>query len=182
MLDGRHVSADVIVVATGSWINELLVPLSMSVPIAPHRGQIIHLSLGQTDTSEWPMVVPLDGRYILPYDPNHIVTGATQEPDAGFDPEPTASGVHLILDRLLSNAPGLANARIDEVRVGFRPWSSDGIPFLGPVAGTSNLIVVTGFGASGLHLGPYAGLVIARLLEGAAQDSDLRAFRVHRTA
>jgi D-amino-acid dehydrogenase len=182
VLDGRHVSADVIVVATGSWINELLVPLSMSVPIAPHRGQIIHLSLGQTDTSEWPMVVPLDGRYILPYDPNHIVTGATQEPDAGFDPEPTASGVHLILDRLLSNAPGLANARIDEVRVGFRPWSSDGIPFLGPVAGTSNLIVVTGFGASGLHLGPYAGLVIARLLEGAAQDSDLRAFRVHRTA
>ncbi len=52
VLDGRHVSADVVVVATGSWINELLAPLSMSMPIAPHRGQIIHLSLGQTDTSE----------------------------------------------------------------------------------------------------------------------------------
>ncbi len=128
------------------------------------------------------MVVPPDCKYILPFDANRMVTGATQEPNARFDPQPTASGVHLILDRLLSSAPRLANARIDEMRVGFRPWSSDGIPFLGPMAGASNVIVVTGFGASGLHLGQYAGLVIARLLEGAAQDSDLRAFRVHRTA
>lgn len=180
VIDGEQIAADAFVIATGSWINEVLTPLSISVPVIPHRGQIVHLSLGNTDTSGWPMVVPLDGKYILPFDPNRIVTGATQEPDAGFASEPTAAGLHLILDRVLCNAPGLANAVVDEVRVGLRPWSGDGVPFLGPVPGAEHVLVATGFGASGLHLGPYAGLVIARLLESAAQDVDLQAFRVDR--
>ena len=180
MLDGERIGADAVVLATGSWINELLLLLSVSVPVTPHRGQIVHLSLGNTDTSGWPMVVPLDGKYILPFDPKRIVTGATQEPEAGFAPHPTAAGLDLVLNRLLANAPGLANAAVDEVRVGLRPWSADGVPFLGPVPGAENVIVATGFGASGLHLGPYAGLAISRLVQHGAQDVDLQAFRIGR--
>ncbi|MGI8483356.1 MAG: NAD(P)/FAD-dependent oxidoreductase [Thermomicrobiales bacterium] len=180
MRDGENIAADAIILAPGSWINELLLPLSVSVPVAPHRGQIVYLSLGDTNTSGWPMMVPLDGKYILPFDPNRIVTGATQEPDAGFAPHPTAAGLHLILDRLLANAPGLANATIDDVRVGLRPWSADGVPFLGAIPGTENVIVATGFGGSGLHLGPYTGLAISRMLHNIPQDVDLQAFRIGR--
>ena len=179
-LDGERHEADVVVLATGSWINDLLGPLDIELPVRPHRGQIVHLSLDETDTSEWPMVVPLDGKYILPFEPNRIVTGATQEPDAGFDARPTAEGVHLVLHRALENAPGLAAATLDEVRVGLRPWSADGAPYLGAVPGAEDVIVATGFGASGLHLGPYAGLAISRLVQGAAQDTDLSPFRIDR--
>jgi D-amino-acid dehydrogenase len=52
--------------------------------------------------------------------------------------------------------------------VGFRPTSPDGVPVVGRVA--DDVTVVTGYGASGLTLGPYVGERVADDVLGTLPD------------
>jgi D-amino-acid dehydrogenase len=62
----------------------------------------------------------------------------------------------------------LKNATLEEIRVGFRPMSKDGLPLLGQPSSTTGLILATGLGRYGLTLGPYVGRLAAQLAAGAA--------------
>jgi D-amino-acid dehydrogenase len=77
-------------------------------------------------------------------------------------------------------APGLATGTIAEWRIGFRPYSNDGLPYLGLVPGYANVVVATGLGPSGLTLGPYSGLAAAQLAQAEPVPIDLSAFAVDR--
>jgi D-amino-acid dehydrogenase len=96
----------------------------------------------------------------------------------------TAGGVREALDEALRIAPGLADATLDEVRVGLRPESPDDLPILGRIPDHERLYVATGHGASGLQLGPYSGAVVADLALGwsPASDADLAPFAPDRFA
>jgi D-amino-acid dehydrogenase len=61
----------------------------------------------------------------------------------------------------MSLVPTLAAATWIETRVGLRPASHDGFPYLGPAPGVDGLWLATGMGPSGLTLGPYCGSVVA---------------------
>ena len=102
-----------------------------------------------------------------------MVAGATRESDSGFDPRMTAGGVREALDEALRVAPGLADATLQEVRVGLRPASPDGLPLLGRFPGCERLYVATGHGASGLQLGPYSGALVADLALGQSSTPDM---------
>ncbi|HEX6446897.1 MAG TPA: FAD-binding oxidoreductase, partial [Streptosporangiales bacterium] len=83
-------------------------------------------------------------------------------------------------DDALTVAPGLAGATVAEVRVGFRPVSTDGLPVLGRVERLPNLVVATGLGANGLSFGPPVGALAAELALGREPDVDLTAYRPDR--
>jgi D-amino-acid dehydrogenase len=52
-----------------------------------------------------------------------------------------------------------------------RPLSSDGLPFVGAVAGLDGLHLATGHAMLGITLGPLTGELIAgRLLDGASDE------------
>jgi D-amino-acid dehydrogenase len=85
----------------------------------------------------------------------------------------TAGGVREALDEALRVAPGLADATLQEVRIGLRPASPDGLPLLGRIPGSARLYVATGHGASGLQLGPYSGALVADLALGQSSATDL---------
>jgi D-amino-acid dehydrogenase len=70
----------------------------------------------------------------------------------------------------------LSEATLAEVRVGFRPVSSDGKPLLGVAPFHSNVFFATGHGGFGLELGPYSGTVVGDLVLGRPVDLDLSAF------
>lgn len=164
-IDGEPCAADAIVVAAGAWSPELLPELS----VEPQRGQIVHLRLPGTDTSGWPVVLPTASRhYLLAFDDSRVVVGATREPDAGFDLRVTAAGLREVLDEALSVAPGLAAATVAETRIGFRPASPR--PLLGRLG---DVVVATGFGPTGLTMGPLAGAVAADLALGKPPRLDL---------
>jgi D-amino-acid dehydrogenase len=57
-----------------------------------------------------------------------------------------------------------------------RPLSSDGLPFVGAVAGLDGLHLATGHATLGITLGPLTGELIAGLLLDAAPDELLVAF------
>ncbi len=162
-IDGELTEADVVVAAAGAWTASFLAPAGASVNVAPQRGQIVHLSLGSTDTSRWPVILPAgSGHYLLAFDDSRVVAGATREVGSGFDVRVTAAGLHEVLTQALAVAPGLAAATHLETRVGLRPAGPDARPLLGPVAGLPGLVVATGLGASGLTLGPLAGKLAAQ--------------------
>ena len=124
-----------------------------------------------------PAVQPLGAdHYLLPFSDRRVVVGATRETGAGFAAYLTAGGASSVLTNALSVAPGLAQARIQEFRVGLRPATPDGEPLLGAVAGCPGLWIATGMGPQGLTLGPYSGKLIADSILGLSSDVDLSPF------
>jgi D-amino-acid dehydrogenase len=177
----KFIDADAVIVAAGAWSGELLRALDLPLAVEPQRGQIVHLRVAEGNTEALPVIVPvLNEYYMLGFRNSRIVVGATRESGSGFDFRPTAGGVAEVLKEGLQLAPGLQNATLEEVRVGFRPMSGDGLPLLGSPVSTAGLVVATGLGRYGLTLGPYVGLLAAQLVVGKTPSSDCSCFRPDR--
>ena len=176
----ERLAVDAVIIAGGAWTNELLAPTGFSLALAPQKGQIIHIDLPDRDVSSWPILDWSGPQYQLCFGPNRVVCGATREFDSGYDTRVTPAGVKEILDEQLRLCPGLAHGTLAEVRVGLRPYSDDGVPFIGAVPGYDNVIVSTGHGPSGLQLGPYSGLLAAELAQGLQPSSELHNYRPDR--
>lgn len=178
VVDGERRPTRNAVVAGGAWSAAFGDQLGTRLPIRPQRGQIAHLDLQDRfdETADWPVVSAFRGHYVVPWPGGRVAAGATRESDAGFDPRTTAAGVHEVLDEALRVAPGVADARLAEVRVGLRPVSEDHLPVVGALPDVDGGYVATGHGPTGLQLGPYSGRVVATLVDGEQPGVDLSAF------
>lgn len=179
---GQRIAADAVIIAGGAWSNTLGEAIGLRIPVAPQRGQILHLDLPETDTSRWPIITGFHSHYMLTFPTSRVVAGATREDGSGYDYRMTAGGVHEALSEALRLAPGLAPATLREVRIGLRPASPDHLPILGAAPGLANVYLATGHGPSGLQLGAYSGTVVADLARGEAVDIDLSPFALERFA
>ncbi|MEK4118101.1 FAD-binding oxidoreductase [Paenibacillus sp. FSL W8-0919] len=181
VVEGQSFLADKVVVCAGAWADQLLKPLGIRFKVHYQKAQIMHLQLqNQQDTSHWPVVMPPSDQYLLAFDQQKIVIGATHENDVeGYDTRVTAAGMQEILNKGLELAPGLADSTFQEVRVGFRPFTPGFLPVIGAVPGWEGLLTANGLGASGLTMGPFIGSQLAKLALGLPididiQDSDVR--------
>lgn len=181
-VEQRRFESDAVIVAAGAWSRVLGEQVGVELAVTPQRGQIAHLSLPRVHTGSWPIVLGFGTDYLLTFPEDRVVVGATRESDAGYDHRVTALGVQRILGDALRVAPGLANASLLEVRVGFRPLSRDGKPVLGASARVPNLFFATGHGGFGLELGPYSGALVAELSLGHEPPLDLTPFSADRFA
>ena len=133
---GGVVSCGAVAVAGGAWTPRTRADeLAVSLPVAPRKGQIVHLRVEGADSGRWPIVQPVAHRL-----PGVVARGAASPAaapfeDAGFDPRPTAGGLAELLRECLLVAPGLAEATVADVRVGLRPVTPDDLPVLGPLPG-----------------------------------------------
>jgi len=180
IVDGETLAASSVVIAGGAWSPAFAAQLGIELPVAPQRGQIIHLRLRGRPTHDWPIISGFRGHYIVAWPAGRIVVGATRETGAGFEPTLTAGGVREVLSEALRVAPGLAPAEIVEMRVGLRPLAADGMPVLGPVPSVQGVYLTTGHGPSGLQLGPFSGKLVADAVLGRAPEVDLGPFGVSR--
>jgi D-amino-acid dehydrogenase len=177
---GERHACGAVVVAGGAWSHEFGGALGFTLPVAPQRGQIVHLMAPGADTAAWPIAQPVLGMYFVPWRNGRLAVGATSEPDAGFDARATAAGMRLVFSEVMRVAPGLAGAEFGEVRVGLRPVSVDDLPVLGAVPGWTNIYLATGYGAHGLLLSPYCGRLAADVVIGRTPDLDITPFHVNR--
>ena len=180
VVDGESIHAGAVAIAGGAWSEAFGKQLGVSIPVAPQRGQIIHLGLRRTDTSRWPMVSAFHEQYMVPWPDSRVVAGATRETGSGFAPHTTTAGVRVLLEEALRVAPGLADAEIREIRVGLRPLSADGLPVLGGVSGVAGVFLATGHGPSGLTLGLYSAKLVAEQMLGLPPATDLTPFSLAR--
>ncbi|MCH1626704.1 NAD(P)/FAD-dependent oxidoreductase [Ferdinandcohnia quinoae] len=177
-VDGQLIEVDQVIVAAGVWANELLQPLGVNSLVTSQKAQIVHLHIADTDTCNWPVIMPPNDQYILAFEDGRVVIGATHENDVGLDTRITAGGLHEIFDKALTIAPGLANATITETRVGFRPFTPGFLPVIGRLPGYDGLLLANGLGASGLTVGPYMGSELAKLALGLETEIDLSMYDV----
>lgn len=183
MVDGEEISAGKIAIAGGAWTPTFADQLGVQIPVEPQRGQIIHLQLDNVETAHWSIVNAFHGHYIVAWENGRIAVGATREFGSGFAPHTTAAGIHEVLGEALRVAPGLADAKLLEVRVGLRPYSVvDGLPVLGTVPNIEHVYLATGHGPTGLQLGPYSGKVVAEMMAGQTVSDDLSPFHISRFA
>jgi D-amino-acid dehydrogenase len=179
--DTNRYSASNVVIAGGAWSSAFADQLDTPIPIEPQRGQIIHLAVydleteTEIDTSEWPVVSVVGGDYLVPWPDSRVAAGATRETSSGFAPHTTARGVQQVLTDALDAAPGLADSAIEDIRVGLRPISADGLPVIGETQ-VDGAYVATGHGPTGLQLGPYTGKTITDLILDRPVETDLSPF------
>jgi D-amino-acid dehydrogenase len=170
--------ADQVIVTAGAWAKELIQPLGVHFLVKPQKAQIIHLELPETDTSEWPVVIPPKNHYLLTFENGRVVVGSTHENESGFDRRMTAGGIHEILSKALEVAPGLSESTYLETRVGFRPFTPGFLPVIGALPDYDGIYVANGLGASGLTSGPYLGAELAKLVLGKQTELDLSSYDV----
>ena len=176
--DPATIDAESVVIAGGAWSGLIAEALGVALPVVPLRGQILHLGTGELDTAPWPIVQPVFGYYMVPWEDARVAIGATVE-DVGFTPAVTAGGVYEVLRESLRVMPGLASATLREVRVGLRPVSVDDFPIIGALHGTRSgprVFVCTGHGANGLLQGPVSGACVADLVVEREPVLDLAPF------
>ncbi|MBM7571238.1 NAD(P)/FAD-dependent oxidoreductase [Aquibacillus albus] len=161
-IEGEKFEANQTIVTGGVWAGKLLEPCGIKFLVHSQKAQIVHLHIPDTDTSNWPVLMPPYNQYMLTFDQGKFVVGATQEDDAGLDHRVTMGGVHQIIDKALRVAPGLASSTYVETKVGFRPFTPGYLPIVGRIPNLEGLIVANGLGASGLTSGPFLGLELAR--------------------
>jgi glycine oxidase len=164
------------VLATGAWTDPLLDPLGWHPGIRPVRGQIALLNTGAPLFTK---VLVQGKHYLVPRPDGRVLIGSTEE-DVGFDKRTTAQAIHDLLTFALALVPGLAEAPLERSWAGLRPGSPDGLPFLGPVPGLTNLVLAAGHFRSGIQWSPITGLLLKELLLGQPLTIPLEPFRLDR--
>src|SRR5699024_4177345 len=111
-LNNEQIMADPLIATSGAWMNELLHPQDIQFVVSAQKSQVMHLQLPDQQTDDWPVVMPPNNQYMLPFDDQRIVIGATHEDHVGFDSSITAGGQRVTLSKSLDVASGLEASNV----------------------------------------------------------------------
>ena len=170
---GDLMSAGQVVVAGGAWTSLLQ---GLGLPrgaVRPARGQLVALA-----TPSPPVARPVFAGglgYILPTPDGRTLVGSTMEM-VGFDRAVTLEGLEHMAGVARQLAPVLAKAPVQGHWCGFRPWTPDELPLMGP-AEVSGLHLASGHFRSGILLAPITAEAVAAGVLGDTPPLDLTPFR-----
>ena len=150
-------SADVVIVAAGSWSGDIDVAAAARVPVRPVRGQLLHLGWTGTPLTR---VTWGDHCYLVPWDDGTLLVGATME-EVGFDERTTADGVRRLLAAACELVPSTSKAAFLSARAGLRPGTPDALPVIGWSTTVPNLMYATGHFRNGVLLCPITAQLVA---------------------
>ncbi|MEO7717608.1 MAG: glycine oxidase ThiO [Capsulimonas sp.] len=179
--DARAVSCDHLVICGGAWSGSLAELLPKAVlPVTPLKG---HLgALDASSGSPLRHTICAGDCYLVPRENGELVFGATEEPEAQFDPEThpyTISRLRLDAEALV---PALSGLALLSGWSGLRPASPDGLPILGRMSRGKNIYAATGHGRNGILLAPQtADLLTSCILGGHNPPKAFDPSRFHNT-
>lgn len=177
--DKAEHQADMIVMASGSWLPPIAKMASLKIPLMPGKGySFTHdrppkkLNIPAILCEARVAITPMNG---------HMRYGGTME-IGPINNNINLNRVQGIVESIAKYFPGI---RVDmpdkkDVWYGFRPCSPDGMPYIGYTNKLKNLIVAGGHAMMGLSLGPATGKVVADLASGEQPEVDIKRFHVDR--
>ncbi len=171
-------SARWVVLCAGAWSSQIGQRLHEIMPVHPVRGQMILLKF---DERPFTHVVSRGKTYLVPRRDGHVLLGATEERDAGYNKRNTPAGIARLFDIAAKLVPSIAEAPVVAQWAGLRPGTPDDNPYLGPVPGFNGLLAATGHFRSGLILAPITAEIVARLIDDRKLDFDLSLCKPGRT-
>ncbi len=172
----ERLSADLVVVAAGSWSTRIegISRLGLApTAVEPVRGQMIELELDE------PWLGPtVDGpvAYLSPREDGRMLVGSTVE-RVGYERAVTAGAVARLLTEAIRMVPSLESARLKETWCGFRAATRDQLPILDRVG---KVVLATGHYRNGIVLAPITADVVVALAAGEAPPLDITPFGLAR--
>ena len=189
--DGHEISAGQVIVATGVWTRPFLAPYGVDVPIDVVREQIVLIAPGleKEAVGRLPVFSDLVSlQYIRPEPNGELLFGNSDlshcepaDPD-GYLNRATEQFIDLVVDRVGTRFPGLADAAISNSYAGCYDVTPDWNPVISP-AGIDGLLVAAGFSGHGFKIAPAVGRLVADLvIDGVSGDPRIPAgdFRLSR--
>jgi len=195
-----EIKTDWVVNACGVWAADIGRMINIEIPIIPRRGQIL------VTEPLLPMFnhVLLCARYIaIKHNPD-LVKGSDDPGLAlgvGFGVEQTDNGNLLISNsrdfagydnsttpEVLKEIAGYATRFVpllkdlDIIRTyaGLRPFTSDGLPIIGPVDGVEGFVMAAGHEGDGIALAPITGVMVSEYISEGVSTIPLDAFNLRR--
>jgi glycine oxidase len=172
----KQIEAKYIVIATGVWSPPEGQHLGICIPVEPIKGQIAtvqHLTPRPTH------IIFGGDIYIAPKPDNTITVGATKE-KAGYNDQPTISGMLDLFSQAICVVPNLGAARMGHFRAGLRPRTPDKLPIIGPVPETLNILFAVGHNSNGILMSAITGQMITAYITGNDSPIDLKPFSIER--
>ncbi len=177
--------ADHVVLATNAY-TPLLLPELPAGAIVPARGQILVTQ---------PMAPMLDHSFGTNFDKEYgrqvpggpILCGGFRrlDEDEGlghYEERVTPSVLSGIASCLTQLYPALKQVQVVRCWAGIMGFTADGVPLIGPVAGSPGLMAAAGFNGSGFSWALIVGSIVAALIAGETPAYDLAPFRPDRFA
>lgn len=159
---GASYDCDTLIIAAGARSADIAARAGVVLPVTPVRGQMI--ALGGMSAPIRRVVWGPEG-YLVPRQNGLVFAGSTIE-HVGFRRRTTLAGVATLRGMAGRLVPQLRAAVVQFAWAGLRPATPDGLPIIGPVAGT-NVVAATGHYRNGILQGPLTGaLVAAGVLDG----------------
>jgi sarcosine oxidase, subunit beta len=162
--------ADAVVLATGPWTNELLAPLSLSVPIQTTR-PLLAFFARPLSLTDHPVVGDLTGGIYFRPDESRTLVGALDLSHDDPVPNPDALD-ETVPTEFIAFCRERVTARMEALRWGYGRGGYAGMydctpdmhPVLGAMPGIEGLYVAAGFSGHGFKLAPVIGRAFGELL------------------
>jgi glycine oxidase len=165
---GETFSAGALVIATGAWTSLIkLGEHTLPVEVKPIRGQMICYRPPQNFSH----VVYSHRGYIVPRTDGRLLVGATVE-DVGFDKSMTDEGLEHLKQVGCEIAPMLCDIKIAGRWAGLRPYAIRDEPFVGKLAGLTNVFAAVGHYRNGILLAAITAKIIADEVLGVGERTD----------
>jgi glycine oxidase len=170
LTNGRHVRAEVIVLATGAALGGL-------AHITPVKGQMLALAGGPDLYLS--QTIRAGRLYLLPRG-DQIVVGATSNADDTDTSQFDLDAHKALHNEAIALWPELAQAPIVESWFGFRPMTPDGLPLVGQ-SSLDGVYLATGTYRNGWLLAPAIADLVCGIVSGdASRCGDLQLFSPQR--
>jgi len=179
-----EIETDLVINAAGAFAPMIGEMVGISLPIMPRRGQIVvtepvpklvkgdvlcakyitakynpKLSEGSTDPEDKLGV----GLSLSQTKNGNLLIGGCRE-FAGYDKRNTHEALKTILKHATRLVPILKQVHIIRCFAGFRPYTPDGLPILGPVKGIDGFFMAAGHEGDGIALSPITGKIVSDLI------------------
>ncbi|MBL4673399.1 MAG: FAD-dependent oxidoreductase [Arenicella sp.] len=172
--DKSRFTPDEIVLAAGSWSGQLSKKLDLTLPLQAGKGYRINveretgISIPAILLEAKMAVTPMNGftRFAGTMEFSGINDIVRKERVLAI-----ANGAKSFYPRLEINSEEIANAK-----VGLRPVSPDGLPYIGKSNTIKNLTIATGHAMMGWSMGPATGKLVSEIIDSKKTAVALNAF------
>jgi glycine/D-amino acid oxidase-like deaminating enzyme len=190
--DKGEIHTGMVVNAGGVYAAEIGALLDLEIPVKPRRGQLVvtealgpiisrcMLSAQYIAAKFNPALAQKGGGIsIEPTASGNFVLGSTRE-FVGFDKRVTPEKLLHIAKNVGRIIPCLKNLNFIRAFAGLRPYTPDGLPILGTVAGLGGFVMAAGHEGDGIALSPITGEIIAELIVDSKTGFPIEEYRLER--
>jgi D-amino-acid dehydrogenase len=173
-----QIDFDELIIATGSWTQELAKKLNVTIPVQAGKGYRIDV------TSETKINIPailLESKVAVTPMNGFVRFAGTME-IGGINHEINSNRVNAIANAASDYYSNLkiSNEARKNATCGLRPCSPDGLPYIGRLSKIKNITVASGHAMMGWSLGPATGKLVSEIIANQKTSLDIKPFSVER--